>query len=182
MKRSRASRRTGSPTKVAARPAPANQVAANCRTNSAIYAGLRLAQLWCVRARRSRVQRRAGTALSFCALGLAAWVSACGGKYEDPGSQTPGTDASASSGGASSSSGSNQAGSLHSHPLGDCMPGFDHSSNPARACPWLTDQGECFDSFNGACACICPALGNSLCSAGFSPDAAGSTHVHCYKD
>ncbi|HEX3773545.1 MAG TPA: hypothetical protein VHV51_03720 [Polyangiaceae bacterium] len=64
----------------------------------------------------------------------------CGGRYEEPGTQKQPTgdpsSMSDSSGNtsASTSSGSGASGSLPTHPLGQCVPGFEHASDPGRAC------------------------------------------------
>jgi hypothetical protein len=115
-------------------------------------------------------------------LALAVCSTACGGKYEEPdGGQTSTTGDPAPASTDSSSSSSNPPGSLPTHPLGTCVTGFDRSSNPNRACPWVTQKGECFSSFDAACNCLCPTNGMSVCSGGFSPGSNGATTVYCDK-
>ena len=129
---------------------------------------------------------KARRAIAFSAgLMLLALLGACGGKYEvsstgdaDAGQSATSRDGSS---GASGTGKTNKKGSLPTHTLGACSPGFNRSENPARPCDWVTDQGQCFDSFDAACACICPSTGNSLCSGSFSPDPSGATTVHCDK-
>ena len=114
-----------------------------------------------------------------------ALLAGCGGKYELPDRQnTEGGDPAPSTGGSAGSSAggtSGNKGSLPMHELGMCVPGFAHTSDPARSCPWITEHGECFDSFDAACACICPRSGSSLCSGAFAPNASGMTTVYCDK-
>ena len=126
----------------------------------------------------SAIVRLASNACAVLYLG--AVVVACGGKYEDPGSQMPGTEGPApSASGSSGSSSGSGTGSLPMHPLGTCVPGFDRNSNPARTCPWITEKGVCFSSLDGACACICPTSGSSVCSGSFAPGPSGTTTVYC---
>jgi len=116
---------------------------------------------------------------------ICAGLAGCGGKYELPDHQnTEGGDPAPSSGGSAGSSAggaSGTKGSLPTHDLGTCVPGFAQTSEPSRPCPWITEHGECFDSFDAACACICPRSGSSLCSGAFSPNARGMTTVYCDK-
>ncbi|HTA89963.1 MAG TPA: hypothetical protein VK745_10320 [Polyangiaceae bacterium] len=113
-------------------------------------------------------------------LVLSGWIAACGGKY-DPGNQKSGTgDPGSNTGGSSSgTSTGTSTGSLPMHTLGDCVPGFDRSSNPSRPCAWVTEKGECFDTDDAACACICPTSGASICSSSLSPNQNGAIMVYC---
>jgi hypothetical protein len=162
----------------------ANRVAAQCAGNRAANGGPRFALAVRVREQMGRglvAGRLKAMARGACALlGLAAWSTACGGKYEDPNSHGP-DEPTTSSAGSSSSSSSNtgSSSSLPTHPLGVCVPGFDRSSNPSRPCEWISQKGECFDSFDAACACVCPTSGNSVCSGGFSNGANSATTVYC---
>jgi hypothetical protein len=118
---------------------------------------------------------------------ICAVLGGCGGKYELPDRQSTeggdpaptGTGSAGSSAGGAGASGSK--GSLPMHQLGMCVPGFEQTSDPSRPCPWITEHGECFDSFDAACACVCPRSGSSLCSGAFSPNARGMTTVYCDK-
>ena len=122
-----------------------------------------------------RVAAGTGTAL------LLVSAAACGGRYEDPSSQKPGPADPAPSTSGSSSSQAGSPDSLPTHPLGVCVPGFDRSKDPSRPCQWVTEKGECFGSFDAACACLCPTSGKSLCSGSFSPNVSGATTVYCDK-
>jgi hypothetical protein len=107
-------------------------------------------------------------------------IGACGGRYDDSGTQHGGSPAPSVS--AQSASGGQPGSPTHlpMHQLGDCVPGFDRTTQPARPCTWVTDTNQCFDTLDAACACICPT-GGSLCSSGFDPDASGASPVHCDK-
>ncbi|HEY4105337.1 MAG TPA: hypothetical protein VGM44_15675 [Polyangiaceae bacterium] len=102
-------------------------------------------------------------------------ILGCGGRVEEPGTEKQPVDG----GSATASSGSSGSGSLPAHPLGQCVHGFERASEPTRSCEWITQAGECFDSFDAACACICPSSGHSVCSAAFSPGPNGATTVYC---
>jgi hypothetical protein len=119
------------------------------------------------------------------ALAITSGVVGCGGRVveEPPGTEKPETTdpAPSSTGAAGTGSSPGSPTKLPSHPLGDCVPGFDHGSNPSRACPWVTQNGQCFNSEDAACACICPTSGGSLCSSNFSPGPGGTTTVYCDK-
>jgi hypothetical protein len=125
------------------------------------------------------LRARLGSAV--CAWVALACVAACGGRYDEPGSQGSGSEDPSPSASGSSSSSSSFSKPLPTHPLGDCMPGFDRASNPSRSCQWVTAMGQCFDSFDAACACLCPTTGNSVCSAALSPSPTGATTVYCDK-
>ena len=113
---------------------------------------------------------------------LLAALGACGGRaIEEPGpdgagapSSEPGAGTVGSSGSAGKPSGN--SGSLPTHPLGDCKPGFSRTQNPTRACPWVIDNGQCFDTQDAACACICSAENNVCWSAFPKPDQPTLTH------
>ena len=171
-----------SPTKVAFRSGLPTPVAPAGRAFRVNQLGAHFAQAVGVRIgvgfrwAMSRVKRAAAGA----ALLPLVSAAACGGRYEDPGNQKPGTgDPAPTSGSSPSHTGSSD--SLPTHPLGACVPGFDRSSDPSRPCQWVTEKGECFDSFDAACACVCPTSGNSLCSGSFSPNISGETVVYCDK-
>ena len=103
---------------------------------------------------------------------------ACGGRVEDP---TPGGSGGSDSAPLSSPGGSKSGPSagLPSHELGDCKPGFDRASNPGQPCNWLTDSGQCFDTNDEACACICPPNKDSVCFSPFYGGDGSATPVHC---
>ncbi|MEP7049372.1 MAG: hypothetical protein ABJB12_03425 [Pseudomonadota bacterium] len=106
---------------------------------------------------------------------------ACGGRVEDPKSGgSAGEDTAPTSSGNNDGAGkSGASGSFPAHELGDCKPGFDRASNPARSCNWLTDSGLCFETNDDACACICPAEENSVCYSPFYNGDGSATLVHC---
>ncbi|HWZ93554.1 MAG TPA: hypothetical protein VNW92_32060 [Polyangiaceae bacterium] len=111
----------------------------------------------------------------------AAWLAACGGRVEEPG-EGGGPAASGGAAGTGTAGTGNAPGStmkLPTHPLGQCVPGFDRSSNPNRSCPWVSQAGQCFDSVDAACACICPTTGNSVCSSNFASGPGATTTVYC---
>jgi hypothetical protein len=116
-------------------------------------------------------------------------LTACGGKYIEPGSDGSGESGSASdptisaTAGSSGGSGAAKGGSyanpaLPQHDLGVCSPGFDHAANPTQACPWLTEAGQCFATNDDACACACPTDHDSVCFSSFDGPGA-TTLVHC---
>jgi hypothetical protein len=65
------------------------------------------------------------------------------------------------------------------HDLGQCVPGFDRSSDASRPCPWISQKDECFQTMDAACACICPRSGASVCSSVESPGEPDVRTVYC---
>ena len=114
-----------------------------------------------------------------CAL-LSA-LFACGGRVEEPKSGGSGGEDTAPASSASSDGAGNSGsdGSFPAHDLGDCKPGFDRAKSPARSCNWLTESGLCFETKDDACACICPAVANSVCYSSFYDGDGSATLVHC---
>jgi len=122
------------------------------------------------------------------ALGLLG-LAACGGRaVEEPGSDS-GSSAGAGSGDSKPNQPLSQAGgagkpgvtpSLPSHNLGTCKPGFSRAEQPDRNCNWLTESGLCFDKLSGACDCICPRTGDSVCFTAFDGGGTNAaTLVYC---
>lgn len=118
-------------------------------------------------------------------IALFAAAVGCGGRVieQDPQPNDPGVSSSGGSTDTSSRAGSagksSTGGALPAHPLGSCVPGFDRTSNPTRACQWLTKDGQCFDTFDAACACACPASGNSVCSSASPGGPNSATPIFC---
>ena len=130
----------------------------------------------------SSIAERLGDAGRAALLCAALASVGCGGRVietgpEDPRTGTAGSSAANSTAGASSKG--SGGGSLPTHALGACVPGFDHASNPGRACQWLTSTGQCFDDFDAACACACPTAGSSVCSSSLPGDSNSATRVFC---
>jgi hypothetical protein len=108
-------------------------------------------------------------------------VAACGGRYEDPGpgpGAPAGSSTSAPSGGKSGPA-SGSTVTLPSHDLGVCTPGFERATNPQRTCNWLSESGQCFDTKDAACACICPGNKDSVCWSSFDDGPGSATLVQC---
>ncbi len=119
-----------------------------------------------------------------CLGWLVVVLGACGGRViEEPGSDSAGSSASDSGDGKAASAGTTSkpsgsgSGSLPTHDLGDCKPGFSQVQNPTRACPWIIENGQCFDTQDDACACVCMSESN-VCWSGF-PKSVTPTLVHC---
>ncbi|MET0790561.1 MAG: hypothetical protein ABW061_03495 [Polyangiaceae bacterium] len=110
-------------------------------------------------------------------------LTACGGRaIEAPGSggsdsSEPDTDNSTPAANAGSAAASSKP--LPAYALGDCTPGFSRQVNPNRPCNWLTKDGVCFDDKQGACACICPTSGESVCFSASGDGNGSATLVHC---
>jgi hypothetical protein len=108
-------------------------------------------------------------------------LGACGGRViEQPSPGSAGsdpTDGNASGAGSPSEPSSSGNGSLPKHELGDCKPGFSPSQQPSRACSWVIENGQCFDTQDEACACICGSE-NNVCWSAF-PKPGVPTIAHC---
>jgi len=111
-------------------------------------------------------------------------LGACGGRaIEEPNPESAGStsspvgDPAPSAGASSNPSDHSGSGSLPKHDLGECKPGFVQAQYPARACPWLIENGQCFETQDAACACICNSASN-VCWSGF-PTPGVPTLLHC---
>jgi hypothetical protein len=111
------------------------------------------------------------------------WLVACGGRYEEPGSDGSGTSAPPGSGadsdGGKKSDSSGTSVTLPQQDLGACVPGFERAADPGRSCNWLTEAGVCFDTKDAACNCICPTSADSVCFSSFDDGPGSATLVHC---
>gem|GEM_PF-794414 len=113
----------------------------------------------------------------------------CGGRViDDSGSGDPdpskpakpaSTSAAQGSAGKSGSSNSGTTLPLPSKALGQCVPGFKRAQNPTLPCHWRTEAGECFDTSDAACACVCPTDRDSVCAHGFDSGPNSATLVLC---
>jgi hypothetical protein len=119
---------------------------------------------------------------------LVIWVAvaglvACGGRYEDPGSDGSGTTAPSQSStdadGGKNSDSSGTTVTLPKQDLGVCVPGFYRPAEPSRSCNWLTEAGVCFDTKDAACDCICPTTRDSECFSSFDGGPGSATPVFC---
>ncbi|MBN1605584.1 MAG: hypothetical protein JW940_03085 [Polyangiaceae bacterium] len=95
------------------------------------------------------------------ALGaLLAAGGACGGKLGDssnPKDQTANKDGT---GGRGENDTLGRAGAdgatMSNRTLEACKPGFRHEDQPGRTCPYITDDGRCYETPEAACDCACP--------------------------
>ena len=111
-------------------------------------------------------------------LALAVLLGACSGRVE-----TVGSDAGAGAGETANptASDSGKEDGLPRQALGPCSPGFLRTAFPGRACNWLSESGQCFDSTDQACNCICPPQGKSICSHTGDASDGNASPIYCDK-
>jgi hypothetical protein len=79
--------------------------------------------------------------------------------------------------GSGAGGGGNGSGSVRLPP---CQLGFDPEKEPDRLCNWLAG-GRCYDTFDGACACICPLDHPATCmGSGLNARPGGRVPVSCF--
>jgi hypothetical protein len=87
-----------------------------------------------------------------------------------------GSDTDLGGGVGGSGNGGSGSGSVQLPP---CQPGFDPEKEPDRLCNWLAG-GRCYDTLDGACACICPLDHPATCvSSGLNARPGGRVPVSC---
>ena len=84
--------------------------------------------------------------------------AACGGNV-DHGEEEP-VGAAGSSNTAGAGDGTEDPNSRQLEP---CEPGFDPSEEPNQECPFLGDDGLCYETRDDACDCVCPHDAPSVC-------------------
>ena len=79
-------------------------------------------------------------------------------------------------GGTSTDGGSNST-NYPSHALGACHPGPYPAD--ATTCPWLGDDGRCYQTVDAACNCVCPHDHASVCVSDFPGGPESKVKVSC---
>lgn len=108
---------------------------------------------------------------------IALVLSACGGKAV---TETDGRESSEHTPRSPSGSPSDAGAMGHeldsTLELGDCDEGWLPGEAP---CPWLASNDLCYPTKEAACACICPAEANTICSSGLPGGADDRVRVSC---
>jgi hypothetical protein len=107
-------------------------------------------------------------------------VFGCGGQtVEEPegGGGQSGQGGTNGTGARASSSGGSAAGTSKAK-LGDCVPGTPKAK--ASSCPWISDDGICYPTWDAACNCVCPLnVAEVYCMSDFPEDGI-PTNVYCF--
>jgi hypothetical protein len=98
---------------------------------------------------------------------LLAAAGACGGKLGDDRSDSKDGPAERNAAGGQggghdagrAGTGNENDGVMSDRTLEACKRGFLAEDKPGKACPYITDDGRCYESANAACDCVCPREG-----------------------